>query len=186
MKKEKKINFGRPTTYDKKYCQSIVDFFDRDLTVQIKAGLDLAGRQLYKTVANELPLFSSFATSIGVTRDTVNEWVKVHEEFSVAHKMAAQLQERMLISNTMKGYYQQPSGIFAMKNLLRWTDRTEVTETKFIFDFVGKISDILNRTVPDFCPHCKKLLTLRENTIKQLEELSHKLEVGTKRQSDGS
>jgi len=173
-----KYKVGRPTTYDKKYCQMIVDFFDRDHTKQVCTGTDIDGKKIMKTVANELPLFTSFAYSIGTVRDTLNEWVHVHKDFSAAHKIAYELQESMLVDNTIHNLYAQPGAIFTMKNLLRWTDRSEIIETKFIFQYVGLITEVINKTMPDFCPHCKKPLKLREETIRQLEEVSRNMEIG--------
>ena len=53
----------------------------------------------------------------------------------------------------------------------------ESVEMKFVLDFSGKLTDILNRTMPDACPHCHKELTLRENTLIQLEALSKNVEM---------
>jgi len=173
-----KLKVGRPTTYDKKYCQMIVDFFDRDHSKQICTGVDLDGKKIMKTVAGELPLFTSFAYSIGTIRETLESWTHDFIEFRHAYKTAKELQESMLIDNTIHNLYAQPGAIFTMKNLLRWTDRSEIIETKFIFQYVGLVTEVLNKTMPDFCPHCKKPLKLREETIKQLEDLSRNIEIG--------
>lgn len=55
---------GRPTKYDARYCEDVIE--------HLKLGKSLA----------------SFASSIEVSIDTVNEWRKVHEEFSAACSIA--------------------------------------------------------------------------------------------------
>lgn len=164
---------GRPSKYDPKFCQEIIKFFDIPRTKQeIEREVthpDGRIEKFYKQVPNDLPLFTSFAHSLGVTRDCLNDWVNKYHEFAVAHKRAQDLQESILIDNTMRSRYAQPFAIFTAKNLLKWTDRHEIIEMKFIFDFVGKLSEVFNRNVPDQCPHCKKDLALREKTISELE-----------------
>lgn len=55
---------GRPTDYRPEYCQSIIDYMSIGYS------------------------FYAFAAEIGVCPDTINEWAKVHPEFSVAKKIA--------------------------------------------------------------------------------------------------
>jgi hypothetical protein len=55
---------GRPSKYDPAYCEQVVTF--------CAAGYSITG----------------FAGSIGVDRDTISEWGKVHPEFSVALRRA--------------------------------------------------------------------------------------------------
>lgn len=51
-----------------------------------------------------------------------------------------------------------------------------IIQLKFIFEFTQKMGLALSRIIPDFCPHCKTALTLRENTVKELESLSKQFE----------
>lgn len=55
---------GRPTSYKEEYCDRVIEC--------LRSGLGL----------------SSFAAEIGVCHDTLNEWAKVHPEFSAAKKVA--------------------------------------------------------------------------------------------------
>lgn len=48
-------------------------------------------------------------------------------------------------------------------------------DMQIVFDITAKVVMTLNKTLPDNCPHCKKALTLREETIKELEHLSQGL-----------
>lgn len=45
-------------------------------------------------------------------------------------------------------------------------------EMRFVVEVVQKVQEVLNRTIPDNCPHCKKILALRPETIRQLEALT--------------
>jgi hypothetical protein len=61
--KRKKHPGGRPSKYDPKYCRMVIDHMEHGLS------------------------FESFAGTIEVSRDTLYEWTKVHEEFSDAFKI---------------------------------------------------------------------------------------------------
>lgn len=52
----------------------------------------------------------------------------------------------------------------------------EVVHMKFVYEFISIVSSKLNQILPESCPHCKKALTLRESTIKELEGLSKQME----------
>lgn len=68
--------------------------------------------------------------------------------------------------------------IFWLKNRKpsEWRD-VHAVESRFVFEFVSRVGSTLNNLLPENCPHCKKALTLREATIKELERLSHELEI---------
>lgn len=51
-----------------------------------------------------------------------------------------------------------------------------IIQLKFIFEFTQKMGAALSRIIPDFCPHCKNALSLRETTVKELESLSKQFE----------
>lgn len=55
---------GQPTKYKPEYCQELID--------TMREGLSL----------------SSFCSKIGVSRETAYEWMRRHDEFSDAHKIA--------------------------------------------------------------------------------------------------
>lgn len=57
---------GRPTTYDEKYCEMLVEHMAKGFS------------------------FESFASVTDTCKDTLYEWVKVHEEFSDAKKRATE------------------------------------------------------------------------------------------------
>lgn len=174
----KKNRPGRPSKYNPEFCQKIIQFFDREPydaehlkeLITLKDGTT---KEVYDEKPCDIPLFSTFAVKVAdVTHDTLLEWCKVHPEFSESYKKAKNLQESILVINAMRGNYEQPFSIFTSKNILDWRDRTEIVEIKFVYEFVSKITEAMNRVIPNHCPHCRKALSLREETIKELEQIS--------------
>jgi hypothetical protein len=123
QKTEEKDKGGRPTKYDPKYCKLIIKYFDLE-PYTIKR-VEAFGKKFDKKVPSDLPLLCGFAAKIDVDRDTLKEWAKVHPEFSAAYKKAKELQEKLLVVNTMNGSYNPAFAIFAAKNILGWRDKVE-------------------------------------------------------------
>ena len=122
---------GRPSKYKPEYCDQIIEYFSVTPyenkvveTIHTKGG-DIIKK--YKEVPSDLPLISKFARSIGVTHETIDEWARVHREFSLALKEAKKLQEAHLITNALRDNFAQAFSIFAMKNMCGWRDRQEIT-----------------------------------------------------------
>lgn len=69
----------------------------------------------YKRMANRLPAIINFAKHIGVSVDTVYQWIKRHEEFSDAFTRAKDLQKWFLIENGLNGCYNPAFAIFTAK-----------------------------------------------------------------------
>ena len=130
MEKKPKNKGGRPSKYNKKYCEEIIKFFDVEHvrviteTITTKKG-DIIEKE--KEVANPLPTIEAFAHSIKVNKSTIHEWVKKYPEFSNAYKNAKDLQLNMWIQNSMMNLYAQPFTIFAGKNMFGWRDKQEIT-----------------------------------------------------------
>lgn len=49
-------------------------------------------------------------------------------------------------------------------------------QMNFIIDFTQRVTYAVSRAIPDQCPHCKHELPIRENTIKELENVSKEIE----------
>ncbi len=120
---------GRPTKYDPKYCQEIVDYFDVEPTKIVKE------RFYYKNgdekerdieVANELPTIEKFCIDIGISKSTLHEWRKNNKEFSNAYNVARALQQDLWLKNGLKGLYNASFAIFAGKNMFGWRDKQEL------------------------------------------------------------
>jgi hypothetical protein len=104
---------GRPTKYDSKYCDMVIDHMAKGLS------------------------FESFAGVIEVSRDSLYEWAKQHREFSDAKKIGTsksllyweQLGLDGATGNNSNGvyYFSASTWIFSMKNRFRWSDRHELS-----------------------------------------------------------
>jgi hypothetical protein len=120
---------GRPTLYDLKYCEMIIDHFNiAPVTYQVKTEYSKDGSIKFETkvpVAVEFPTFQSFANKIGVSVDTLHEWKKVHPEFSESYARAQEIQEHIWLVNGMSGQYNSQFAMFFGKNCLGYKDRTD-------------------------------------------------------------
>lgn len=114
------MSTGRPTSYDPRYCDEIIQFFDQEpFDVHV-----MEDGKVIKT-ACKLPTLNAFAHKLGLHRDTLHEWSKVHPEFSDALKKAKALQEDILMQNGLFGGYDKTFAIFTAKNVCNWRDKTE-------------------------------------------------------------
>lgn len=110
---------GRPTSYDEKYCDEIVDFFNREPnTIASHEGRIVV-------TACSLPTFERFAFSIGVHRETILNWADKHPKFFDAYKKAKDLQKDILIQNGLIGGYDKTFAIFTAKNVTDMKDRVD-------------------------------------------------------------
>lgn len=111
---------GRPTTYDPKYCEEIIAYFDQPAFEQ---STDDRGRLIVNP--RPLPTKERFAHMIGVHTDTLVEWSKVHPEFAAAYKRAGQLQCEALCNGGLMGAYEKTLAIFLLKNNHGMADKVE-------------------------------------------------------------
>lgn len=105
-RKENPQTAGRPTKYDPRYCDEIVE----------------DGEKGYSLTA--------FAGAIGVARSTINEWGASYPEFSEAIKRHAAARTRFLETGLLSSETgpQVTSRIFALKNAApeEWREKQEV------------------------------------------------------------
>ncbi len=113
---------GRPTAYDPKYCDEILEYFS------IKPYEKTDG----KTEVADLPTFAGFAKTIGVHRDTLNEWTNEHPQFSDAYKKAKEIQEDFLVINGLRSNINTAFGIFVLKNCHNWKEKQPGEEDRKI------------------------------------------------------
>lgn len=111
---------GRPTDYDPKYCEEIIQYFDQ---APYEISSDDKGRLIVNP--RPLPTKERFAHNIGVHKDTLVEWSKVHAEFSAAYKKATQLQCEALSNGGLMGAYDKTMAIFLLKNNHGMADKVE-------------------------------------------------------------
>lgn len=124
---KKKHAGGRPTKYRNELCASLIRFFDiepviyKDVTITSKDGATVE-----KTIpeAAPLPFFEDWCWSVGISKDTMCEWVKKYPEFSDAYTRAKALQKKILVVNGLEGRYDAKFAIFTAKNI---TDMRDIT-----------------------------------------------------------
>lgn len=120
MSKKDKHPGGRPSDYDEKYCQMLIDHMERGLS------------------------FESFAGKIRKAKQTLYNWIEAHPEFLDAKKIGESCSLLRWEETGIKGLseieHKDDEGktimkeklnatvwIFNMKNRFGWRDRTEVT-----------------------------------------------------------
>jgi hypothetical protein len=129
---------GRPTKYDPKYCEEIVEYFDqsphKDVDIPHMGATGEFKWMDYKRMSNQLPTFLGFAKKIGVNGDTLVEWAKEENKekypgFSAAYIRAKELQKWFIIENGLNGLYNPQFAIFVAKNITDMRDKTETDIT---------------------------------------------------------
>lgn len=129
---------GRPTDYRDEFVDEIVSYFDIpvesvvDVDVVDKDGKTVTEKRV---VINTFPTLSRFASTIGVTRETLHDWATAKNpdgtlkrpEFSYAHARAKDMQDALLVEGGLSGRYEGRFAVFAAKNLIGWKDQIETT-----------------------------------------------------------
>ena len=104
-----RVKTGRPTKYDPKYCQEVIDYMAQGKSKE------------------------AFAGHIDVAKQTIYTWMEAHEEFLDAIKKGeAKCQdfwEEMGIQMALAGQGNATVWIFNMKNRFSWRDKTETEIT---------------------------------------------------------
>lgn len=131
---------GRPTKYDPKYCDEVIEFFNKPPFEYVEIEEEDDNGNVHKTIAMDkfnnpirvpcaLPTKERFAFSIGVHRSTLIEWANTHPEFSYAIKNAEDLQKDILIQNGLTQSYDKTFAIFVAKNVTDMNDKQQVDHT---------------------------------------------------------
>ena len=92
-------NFGRPSKYDPKYVQELLDYFNQDPYIQkMKQVVTKQGDVIEVPIeaATDFKSLAGFANRIGVHRETLLNWAKEHSDFFDAIKRAKSYQEEWL------------------------------------------------------------------------------------------
>lgn len=123
----RKEPFGRPTKYRKQYCQELVDHMRQGLS------------------------FESFGGVIGVSKQTLYEWMQRHPDFSDARRKGDTLSllvwEKLGIAGMTAKIKFFNGHIWAlnMKSRFKWSDRMEVEQNTRMKvempDDMSKLSD---------------------------------------------
>lgn len=117
---------GRPTSYKPEYCQQIIEFFNiaphYERIKSVTTFKDGSIKEEKELIANDFPHLITFAQKIGVSHHTLLNWGENHPEFLDALKKCKELNERMLMTNALKGLYNASFAIFTAKNKFGWRD----------------------------------------------------------------
>ena len=117
MAKRKEPNpVGRPTKYNSKLCNKLIEFFDISPYKTVEG----------KLIPNDIPFLTNFAKSIGVTTETIYTWRDEHKEFSDALKEAKEFRKQILVTNSLRGLYNTTFAIFAAKNYTDMKDKNVI------------------------------------------------------------
>lgn len=115
---------GRPSKYRPKFVNDIVKYFSvHPYTVNTRPD----GSKHREPC--DLPTFEGWASSHGVHIDTLQQWQKDHEEFSVAVKVCRAKQKEILTINGLNGLYSSSFCQFCCKNYAGMVDKQEVDQT---------------------------------------------------------
>jgi hypothetical protein len=134
---------GRPTKYKPKYCKMLVEYFDqrpfyteREIVYTAKNGQTWSK---YELTPAPLRFISSFADSIGTTKQTIHAWKDIYPEFLDAYARAKELYKEHLAVCGSMGLFNANFTQFLAKNTTDWTDRREIehgghVETTMFFE----------------------------------------------------
>lgn len=122
---------GPGTLYRHEFCEQLVAHFTVEPYVELTLLNPKTGNEYKQRVPNRMPTFASFATSIGVSRKTIDIWRKAHPEFATAAERAKALAEDMLVVNGLAGLIDAKFAVFVAKN---YTDLKDVHEYKDLGD----------------------------------------------------
>ena len=119
---------GRPTKYKPEFCRQLLEYFN------VAAGFETKEENSKGEIqavwhSNSLPTLAGFACILDVCRDTLQEWRRIHKDFSDAIKRAKEHQERILVENGLRGGYIPSFAIFTAKNVMGWKDKSEIDHT---------------------------------------------------------
>lgn len=127
-------NGGRPSEYNSKYCEDIIEFFSRkpyDILMMMNEDTGKEEPVINKhgnavLIPCDLPTFEGFAIHIGVSRQTLHNWCDAYPEFLYAYTRAKDFQKEILIQNGLHGNYEKQFAIFTAKNVTDMKDKQEV------------------------------------------------------------
>ena len=102
------MGFGRPTQYRPEICQEMKEFFlNWPEFREVERETASAGRKVIikEKLVNYPPTINKFAIRLGVHRDTLHEWSKVHPDFSDIYRLCKSIQEEWWSDRGASGEY---------------------------------------------------------------------------------
>jgi hypothetical protein len=129
--------FGRPSNYEERFCEEMVNHFDIDKYKNKEIEVASGGRKVITTqiVANSFPTFEGFARKIGTTHRVLLEWSRKHEDFKKAYTICKEIQKEFLIEHGLLGGYNMAFAKFLAVNVTDLRDKAPEIEEKDILVF---------------------------------------------------
>jgi len=134
MSEEKDLG-GRPTKYEDRFCQLMIDYFNKE-TYKVVLLENKKGIEEPHEIPSPLPTFEGFATSIGICKKTLLNWTVEHKEFLHAYELCKDYQKEILIQNGLMGNY---NCLFAKFVAINATDMKEKQEIEHSGDINIKV-----------------------------------------------
>jgi hypothetical protein len=115
------------TKYRPEYCDLLIKYFNKKAYEYV---LDDDNNRVYGRTGAiidpcEFPTMEGFASSIGVSTKTLNEWAISKDEFAEAKEIAQQFQRDILFKNAMTGGYNSQFAQFFCRAALNMRDGSE-------------------------------------------------------------
>ncbi len=125
------------TEYYAAMPRDLIAYFDVAPFENVEYKNEKTGKIEYATKLNPLPTKAGFAAKIKICRTTLLSYATmidtdgylVHPEFAAAYELVGDMQEHLLVTNTLMGEYQPSFAIFTAKNLLGWKDSKDLNIT---------------------------------------------------------
>ena len=115
--------------YKKEYAEELIKYFSEPPTrVEYIRDYDAHGKLKHEepvVLGADYPTFEGFATQIGVTTKTLENWKRDHPLFAKAYELAQDLQKNTLLVNGLGGRYNANFAKFVAMNHHNMADRTE-------------------------------------------------------------
>lgn len=139
--------------------KEFIDYFDQPpyravtKTIVTKKG-DVA--EVTENEATDFRSIAGFARKVGVHRDTLHQWSKVHPAFTEVYGRAKDFQEDYLTVNGLKGYIQM-SWIFVAKNVLGYRDKQpDEADKTTINNITVKSTEQIDQRLKELADKAKK------------------------------
>lgn len=129
----RKKKVGRPTKYRPEFCQQMIEWFDRELTIlkEVEKISPCGAITIMEEKPNKPPMFGDFARNkIKTNHQTMLEWTKKFPEFNEAYKECKEIQQEFIIMGCLMGHLNSSFGRFTMKNISDWRDKIETDSSK--------------------------------------------------------
>lgn len=140
MQEEKDTKIGRPTIYSEAMLEKAKEYvLSCDDSEDVLA--EDSNRPIYKIRVN-LPTVEGLAIHMGINKDTIYEWCKIHNEFSDVIEELLAYQARELINKGLSGDYNPTIA----KVLLSKRGYSEKTESDVKHSGGINLTDLFNKT----------------------------------------